>query len=126
MYWIKGDKTNSTAPDVFVMGVPKQPLRRIWKLWEEGEGYVKEGITEPGAGNFLYIFPAPEPPTQRVFQRTSKSSVEFLSSTCKVQVPGITFKSPESRANSALSDSAVNTAVPFGSRNVHTEPPDLI
>jgi hypothetical protein len=38
MYWIKGDKTKSKAPDVFVvMGVPKQPLRRIWKVWEEGK-----------------------------------------------------------------------------------------
>src|SRR5262245_4101098 len=65
-------------------------------------------------------------PAQRAFQRISKSSVAFFTSTCKVQVPGISFKSPESRDNSALSDSAVNTVFPFGSRNVHTALPDLI
>ncbi|MGH9768870.1 MAG: Uma2 family endonuclease [Blastocatellia bacterium] len=38
MYWVKGDKTKSKAPDVFaVFGVPKEPLRRTWKVWEEGK-----------------------------------------------------------------------------------------
>lgn len=38
MYWVKGDKTKSKAPDVFaVLGVPKEPLRRTWKIWEEGK-----------------------------------------------------------------------------------------
>ncbi|HEX5081246.1 MAG TPA: Uma2 family endonuclease [Blastocatellia bacterium] len=38
MYWVKGDKTKSKAPDVFVvMGVPKLPLRRTWKVWVEGK-----------------------------------------------------------------------------------------
>src|SRR5882672_2485815 len=38
MYWVEGDKTKSKAPDVFfVSGVPKEPQRRIWKVWEEGK-----------------------------------------------------------------------------------------
>jgi len=38
MYWVKGDNTRSKAPDVFaVFDVPKEPLRRNWKVWEEGK-----------------------------------------------------------------------------------------
>jgi Uma2 family endonuclease len=38
MYWVKGDKTKSKAPDVFAaFGVPKEPQRRTWKVWEEGK-----------------------------------------------------------------------------------------
>lgn len=38
MYWVKGDNTKSKAPDVFaVFGVPKEPQRRTWKVWEEGK-----------------------------------------------------------------------------------------
>lgn len=38
MYWVKGDNTRSKAPDVFIaFGVPKEPLRRTWKVWEEGK-----------------------------------------------------------------------------------------
>jgi Uma2 family endonuclease len=38
MYWIKGDSSKSKAPDVFVVfGVPKEPARRTWKIWEEGK-----------------------------------------------------------------------------------------
>lgn len=37
MYWAEGDKRKSKAPDVFVVcGVPKEPARRTWKVWEEG------------------------------------------------------------------------------------------
>lgn len=38
MYWVKGDRSKSKAPDVFVVfGVPKEPRRRTWKIWEEGK-----------------------------------------------------------------------------------------
>src|SRR5215471_18920357 len=38
MYWVKGDNTRSKAPDVFAaFGVPKEPQRRTWKVWEEGK-----------------------------------------------------------------------------------------
>lgn len=38
MYWAKGDNRKSRAPDVFVVfGVPKEPARRTWKVWEEGK-----------------------------------------------------------------------------------------
>lgn len=38
MYWAEGDPGKSRAPDVFVVfGVPKEPARRTWKIWEEGK-----------------------------------------------------------------------------------------
>lgn len=38
MYWVKGDKTKSKAPDVFVvLGTPKLPPRRVWQTWVEGK-----------------------------------------------------------------------------------------
>ncbi|MGH2603425.1 MAG: Uma2 family endonuclease, partial [Dehalococcoidia bacterium] len=37
LYYEEGNPRASVAPDVFVvMGVPKLPKRRIYKLWEEG------------------------------------------------------------------------------------------
>lgn len=38
MYWVEGDPHQRVAPDVYVVfGVPKIPLRPIWKVWEEGK-----------------------------------------------------------------------------------------
>lgn len=38
MYWVNGDNTRSIAPDAFIaFGVPKEPLRLTWKVWEEGK-----------------------------------------------------------------------------------------
>jgi Uma2 family endonuclease len=38
LYYVEGDPSSSVVPDVFlVKGVPKQPARRIYKLWEEGK-----------------------------------------------------------------------------------------
>jgi Uma2 family endonuclease len=38
MYWVKGDGARNNAPDVFVaFGVPKEPQREAWKMWEEGK-----------------------------------------------------------------------------------------
>ncbi|HKH46143.1 MAG TPA: Uma2 family endonuclease [Thermoanaerobaculia bacterium] len=37
LYYVEGDRRAVVCPDVFlVKGVPKQPKRRIYKLWEEG------------------------------------------------------------------------------------------
>jgi len=38
LYYVEGDPSSSVVPDVFlVKGVPKEPPRRIYKLWEEGK-----------------------------------------------------------------------------------------
>lgn len=38
LYYVRGDKRRHVSPDLFVVrGVPKQPRRRYYLLWEEGK-----------------------------------------------------------------------------------------
>ena len=38
MYWVEGSIRKRVSPDVFVaFGPPKEPERRVWKVWEEGK-----------------------------------------------------------------------------------------
>lgn len=37
LYYVEGDPRQVVSPDVYVVrGVPKRPMRRVYKLWEEG------------------------------------------------------------------------------------------
>lgn len=38
MYWVEDDPSQRVAPDVYVVfGVPKNPPRPTWKVWEQGK-----------------------------------------------------------------------------------------
>ncbi len=69
MYYEKGNPKKSVSPDVFVaLGVPSEPPRPIWKVWEEGKlaDFVLEVTSKTTRGN-------DEGPKKRLHQRLEVS-----------------------------------------------------
>lgn len=65
MYYEEGNPRRSVSPDVFVtLGVPSEPPRPIWKVWEEGKlaDFVLEVTSKTTQGN-------DEGPKKRLYQR---------------------------------------------------------
>ena len=69
MYYEEGNPRRSVSPDVFVtLGVPSEPPRPIWKVWEEGKlaDFVLEVTSKTTQGN-------DEGPKKRLYQRLKVS-----------------------------------------------------
>ena len=69
MYYEEGNPRRSVSPDVFVtLGVPSEPPRPIWKVWEEGKlaDFVLEVTSKTTRGN-------DEGPKKRLYQRLEVS-----------------------------------------------------
>ena len=69
MYYEEGNPRRSVSPDLFVtLGVPSEPPRPTWKVWEEGKlaDFVLEVTSKTTRGN-------DEGPKKRLYQRLEVS-----------------------------------------------------